>query len=160
MTPAQLAELNTELTTDPAALGYAPYLNISDNECAALLNALTGPGAVTISLPSQTKGAILKGCVPGTDQLATGVNLSGVAISAATTNKWLHRFNAIRSGDPVLALDTEMMGLLGQLVTDGLMTQAQIDAITKRVGSRAEYLWGAGTVVQPSDVMRAMGRGL
>ncbi|MEO7481095.1 MAG: hypothetical protein ABIT70_10835 [Sulfuriferula sp.] len=151
--------LKSEITTDPKALGYAPYVTATnDNAIAGLLNALTGVGAATIQLSAISRGAVLSGVVPGNDQLATGLNLSSVAIPTATANKWSERFAALRSADDTVPLTANFMGLLGQLFTDNLMTQAQIDAITKRTGSRAEVLWGAGTIIGWRDVAAAFGR--
>lgn len=155
MTPA---ELNAEIQTDPMALGYAPFVNVSDNGIAALLNALTGQGAATIALKTQSKGAVLRGIIPALDQLASGLTLANAPISSQVTQKWTNRFAALRSGDDSIVLDVNILGLLGQLVTDGLTTQPYIDAFTKRTGSRAEVLWGAGTNIQPHDVAVAFGR--
>ena len=152
------AALKSEITTDPKALGYAPLINVSDNGIAGLLNALTGPGAATISLLTQTKGAILKGIIPALDQLASGLTLSNSPITSQTAQKWANRFAALRSGDPVVVLDGGLLFLLNQMVADGLTTQPYIDAFTTRTGSRAEALFGAGTVVQPGDIAKALGR--
>jgi len=48
--------------------------------------------------------------------------------------------------------------LLTQMVADGLLTQPQVDAFTKRIGSRAEQAFGAGTVITWNDVAKAGGR--
>ena len=160
MTPAQLTQLKSELQTDPLAIGYGPYVTAgNDNACADLINALTGPGAAPITLTSQTKGAILLGITPALDQLATGVNLANVVIPAAVAAKWQSRFQALAAGDPVMELSTAFMNMLAQLVTDSLTTQPYIDAFTKRTGSRAEFLWGAGTVISQLDISHAFGRG-
>lgn len=152
MTPA---ELKTELTTDPAALGYAPSVTAGNhNALAAMLNAI---GTTVITLTSQTKGAVLLGIVPALDQLAVGTDLSSAAIPAAVSAKWQSRFQALSAGSDSLQLSPQFIGMLGQLVTDKLMTQAQVDAFTKRTGSRAEFLWGNGTTVSSNDVRIALG---
>ena len=156
---ADYAALKNEISTDPLALGYAPYVTAgNDGAIAILLNALTGLGAATISITTLSRGAILRGTIPANDQLASGMTLANVAISAAVSNKWASRFAALRGADPTMTMDATLMGLLGQLVTDGLMTQPYIDAFTKRTGSRAEVLWGMGTIVQWRDVAAAYGR--
>lgn len=153
MTPA---ELKAEIDTGPLAAELAPFVAAgNDNDCAAMLNAMS---QAVIALPTIGKGALLRGIIPALDQLATGVNLSGVALTAQISAKWTNRFAALRAGDDVMVLDAALMGLLGQLVTDGLMLQPYIDAFSKRNGSRAEVLWGAGTVVRPADIQHAMGR--
>ena len=45
------------------------------------------------------------------------------------------------------------------MITDGYVTQDQIAAIANRPGSRAEHLFGAGTILDHSDIARSMGRG-
>jgi len=150
------AALYTELTTDPAAVGYASAVTAgNDNACAALLNA---PSAAVVTLTSIGKGALLRGIIPALDQLASGVDVNASALTAQIQSKWNNRFAALRAGDDVIALDAPLMVMLGQLVTDNIVTQAVIDAFSKRTGSRAEVLFGAGTVVQPHDVTVAMGR--
>jgi hypothetical protein len=152
------AQLHAELTADPLALGYAAQLNISDNAIAAMLNATTGAGAAVISLTTQSKANILTGLIPALDQLATGVGYAGTVITPAIDRKWTQRFTALRAGNDQIDLTPQFMGMLGQLVSDGIIPQPYIDAFTVRVGSRAEVLWGAGTQVSPVDVQTAMGR--
>lgn len=152
------ADLHTELTTDPLALGYASHINISDNAIADMLNAKTGAGAAAITLAQVGKGAVLLGTVPVLDQLASGLTLAAAPITPEVQAKWQNRFSALRAGSDTLACSPQFIGMLMQLVSDGLTQQPYIDAIIKRAGSRAEVLWGAGTVVQPSDVQAALGR--
>ena len=151
--------LKTELTTDPKGLGYASTLPTSDIATAALLNNLTGPGAGTVTIPSFTRGQLLDLSIPMEDQLNTGSNVSGVAFTQLLINKWDGRFNALRSGDSVIQLSA-ISNLLNSAVTDGLTTSAYITQITTRTGSRAEVLFGAGTIVQHQDISKAMGRWL
>lgn len=148
-----LSALKTEIQTDQLALGYAPFVaSGNDGGLAALFNATSGPGAAQISRTSVTRGAILRGIIPALDQLALGVDLVDAAIPAATAAKWRNRFDALRASDPEITLDASMVGMLQQLVTDKLMPQPYVDAITKRTGSRAEVLFGAGAVVTPNDI--------
>lgn len=152
MTPAAL---KTEIQSDPLALGYAAFIaSGNDMVLAALLNAITGPGAATISRTAVTRGALLRGIIPALDQLASGVDSVGVAIPPATSAKWRNRFDALRASDSEVALDAPLGGMLQQLVTDKLTSQPYIDAITKRTGSRAEVLFGAA--VTHIDVANAL----
>lgn len=151
MTPAQLTQLKSELQTDPLAIGYAPYVTAgNDNECAALINALTGPGAATITIPSYSS-----------DAFATGILPAVMALGAATTalqTKWQYVLQTALSRQ--LIQYAAASPLLSALVADGLLTSAQVTAFTTRIGGRAEFLWGAGTQVSPVDVMHCFGRGL
>jgi len=151
--------LKTLITTDPDGVGFAPYLNVSDVQVAAMFNDPAGPGAGQIDMTSIAKGSLLKAVITATDQLASGATNASASIPPTTTAKWTSRFNALRSGDDVIVLDTSMMGLLGQLVTDGLMTQGQIDGFTNRLGTYGEVNFGQDTVITQHDIAKAMGRG-
>lgn len=137
-----------ELRGDPLVLGYAARIVVGDDAgLARLLNARTGPGAATIALTSVPKSDFLVGLRPALLALA--------AKSAAIQGKWDRILAAIQSADAV-RIDPITIGLLGQAVADGLLTQAQVDAIGSRIGSRAERLFGLGTVVLSSDVSYAL----
>lgn len=151
------AQLNSELTTDPMGMGYAAYVGVSDNTLADMLNSLTSKGAATIQLVNVSKGALLLSSVPLTDQLAAGLTLSGSAIPSATQQKWISRFDALRSADPVLEV-SQMMPLLESAVQDGIASSAWVTAVTTRTGSRAEVLWGAGTVITPVQILQSIGK--
>ena len=153
------ATLKTELTTDPLGLGYASTLPTSDIATAALINATTGKGAGTIRVPSFSRGELLALLVPLEDQLSSGVNISGAAFTQLVLAKWAGRFDALRSGDPQIST-TIILPLLNSAVTDGLTTAVYITQITNRICSRAETLFGAGTLIQHSDISKAMGRWL
>ena len=153
------AALKTELTTDPLGLGYASTLPTSDIATAALINATMGKGAGTIMVPSFSRGELLALLVPLEDQLSSGVNVSGAAFTQLVLNKWAGRFDALRSGDPQIPT-TLILPLLNSAVADGLTTATYVTQITNRVCSRAEILFGAGTMVQHKDISIAMGRWL
>ena len=150
--------LNTLLVTDPDGVGFAPYLDISDVECAALFNDLSGRGAASITLTQISKGQFLRGIIPATDQLASGVDLNNTAIPATTTAKWKNRFDALRSGNDIITVDATLVGLVTQLISDGLCTQVQIAAFTTRTGSYAEVKFGQETIISWQDIARARGR--
>ncbi len=149
--------LHTELTTDPLAIGYSAQLNISDIAVAAMLNATTGNGAATITIPSLSRGQWDALLIPLEDQVASGLNLSGAALSSAVIAKWNARIASLRAGDQTIQTSV-MTPFLNSAVTDGLITSAFLTQITTRMGSRAEVLFGAGTVAQWQDIARAMGR--
>ena len=156
MDAAQLATLKSEIQTDPAKLGYATNIGVSDNAIAAMLNATTGSGAASINLTTVTKGALLLGMIPWLDQIAAGQTLAGAALPSATATKWQLRFQALQAADPVIQV-AQLAPMMSEAITDGIGTQAQIDAVTKRTGSRAEVLFGEGTTIQASDVLTALG---
>ena len=151
--------LKSELTTDPKAVGYAASLGTSDIAVAALLNALTGNGAATISVSSMSRGQWDAFLIPMEDQLTTGLNLSGTALTSAVIAKWTARLAAFRAGDPTISVAI-MTPMLNSAVSDGLITSSFITQITSRIGSRAEVLFGEGTVIDHNDISKAMGNWL
>jgi hypothetical protein len=143
--------LLTELQTDPRQIGYAGPLAIGDQDAlAAMLNAITGPGAATVTLASVPHDAFELGLAPALLGFST--------LSATIQAKWQPILAALNSSTNV-TINAETIGLLSTAVTDGVMTTAQATAIYQRTGSRAEVLFGAGTVVLISDVSAAV-RGL
>ncbi len=151
--------LHTELTTDPVVVGYAAQLGKSDIAVAAMCNATTGNGAATIQIPSMSKGSWIASLLPLEDLVASGLNLSGVALSTGVIAKWNARIAEIRGGDSTIATYI-MLPLLNSGVSDGLLTTAFVTQITTRIGSRAEVLFGAGATVVHEDVSKALGNWL
>lgn len=148
LTAAQIAALKTELYTDPKSMNYAAQSG-NDAVIAGLLNAFTGPGAETITLPYLSH-----------DDFAVMIAPAVMALGSATTTlqtKWTPMLNLI-SGTQRVTLSARNMGMLNGLVTDGLLAATDITAGTTRIGSRAEVLYGAGTIAEWQDIARAEGR--
>ncbi len=143
--------LKTELESDPKMMGFAPNLaDTNDAANAALLNALTGPGAQVQPLQFRTHDQFAL-------MIAPAVMALGMAATALQT-KWTPMLHLL-SGVQNVALDATIMLMLNALVTDGLMTASQVTAGTTKMCSRAEVLFGIGTIAQWQDVAKAMGRG-
>ena len=158
LTSTQIPGLTSELTTDPMKLGYANYLT-SDIAQAGLLNARTGAGSGTVTHIALSRGDWDALLIPMDDLVVSGLNTSGTALAAGVQAKWLARIAAFRAGDPMVSVSI-MTPLLNSAVTDGILTTASITAITTRLGSRAEILWGVGTSVTPKDIAIARGNWL
>ncbi len=156
LSASQVASLKTELTTDPLGLGYSQYFKTSHVNIANLLNATSGAGAATIQLQTISKGQLLLGIVPWLDQLSTGVTLTGSPVASGVSLKWQHRFQALQSADATLQI-SQILPLVTDVETDGLATAAQVSALTTKTGSRAEALFGAGTVIVWQDIFAAIG---
>ena len=133
-------------------LGYAPSLaSTNDIVTASLINATTGKGAAVVALPSLSH-----------DEFAMLIAPVGMGLSTATTTlqaKWspmLQLFGGVQT----VNLTPQIMGMLDDLSTDfpTPLPAATVTASTTKEGSRAEVLWGAGTVVQWQDIAIAMGR--
>lgn len=140
--PKGLASGGVSLT-DLAAAGMD-----RDGDCAALLNALTGAGAELVSLPSIPKGDFLLGIAPAALVLASK--------DSSTQAKWDRVINLIVGApDTVSVGSATIQAVLGIALADGILSQGQIDALSKRTGSRAEVLWGPGTVITDGCIGRA-----
>jgi hypothetical protein len=123
-----------------------PYLSgatLNDQAVADLYNARTGPGAATVALTEVGKSDFLKAIRPALLALA--------GKDATVQAKWDRIIQAASFADMV-TIDAVTLGVLALAVADGILTQAQSDAVWHRTGSRAEVLFGAGFTVSRSDV--------
>ncbi len=146
--------LKSELLTDPAKVGYASYMpaGMPANTAAIanLLNAATGPGAGVVALATIDHDDFVADILPA-------VLTTLPTLSTALQTKWNTILAQFSTSSEVLLTNATTQTLLSGAVTDGLATQAQVTAWTTRAGSRAEVLFGAGTVAAQSDVMAALG---
>lgn len=80
------------------------------------------------------------------------------ALSEPSRTGWLETLANIRSlKDGLVPSDDGVSTLLAGAVQAGVLTseeKATLDALGSRTGSRAEELWGAGTVITLNDVAR------
>lgn len=132
--------LAAELSADPAALGYAGQ---SDPACAALLNA---PRAgVTVPV----------GVVPAYSVFEAMDPTEWAALSAQEKQ----RIQTILSMGQVNTAGANTRAAFQAAFAAGTTSRANLVALLTRPGSRAEALFGAGTVVSDQDVGRARVRG-
>jgi hypothetical protein len=137
--------LKRELETDPKGVGYATPLALgNDTALADLLNAVTGTGSSTIKDASLARSDFLLAIAPA---YLTLPNLSQVVQS-----KWDRILAVISAADRIDIANPSVQALLAQAVSDGVLSQEHVDALGQRAGSRAEVLFGAGTVVGIQDV--------
>ena len=160
-----LAELRTEITTDPEGLSYP-----SDDEAtAALLNAQDRTIPVE-PLESAVFGhADLHGywgriarlsVMSEAEILAEYEFVSTAEIARSAKQAALGARDRRLSGrDRTIDVNASaFQAMAGLFVAMGVMTQAHHDALTamgQGPGSRAEELWGVGARVTPSDVANA-----
>ncbi|HXG76456.1 MAG TPA: hypothetical protein VNJ53_07800 [Gaiellaceae bacterium] len=153
-----LAALANELRTDPAALGYAPLVaSGSDAALADLLNRRNRAGRRPIAVAP----LLLRAAASGVLAILTAASQdltkpAAVRAAALAILKVLDRVDTLDLDDPALR------GVLDGLVAAGVLTAAQRDAVVAFGNaqiSRAEELFGPGTVVSHLDVARALGRG-
>lgn len=146
--PMDHAALKAEIEADPKGLGYAAKVRAGDDAgLAGLLNARTGPGAGPVALASVSRDEFLRALRPAYLKLPTKDD--------PTQAKWDRILAPINSGGPV-TVDATTVDLLAAAVSDGILTAPEAEAAWHRVGSRAEVLFGAGTVASNTDISFAL----
>jgi hypothetical protein len=145
MDAASLGTLRTELSGDPAGLGYQ---GLSDAQAADALNARTRPGKQPVPASEVRRYVLLNGLWPGLQNLAangTDPVQKGTALTILQTLA-PNSFDSIRMNDPAVAAAVTQM--LQTMVDAGVMTAAHRDAMVALGDaqvSRAEEL-GLGHV--------------
>lgn len=147
LTPAQYTALKTEIQNDPLTLGYAAQIAIgSDQGVANLLNALTGPGAASVFINNVTVQQLILALQSLSDwDLLTA--------SGATYNS----IQLLTLIEPLDCTQTNIQTLLTHVFAGlSAASKTALTAAVKRTGSRAEILFGTGTILVASDVSFAM----
>jgi hypothetical protein len=143
--PFTNAQLTTELNTDPKALGYAALRSASNYiGLAAKVNS-TYAGV----------GVVFRNDVTANEVL---VALVWSEISALTTNNWL-ALHALLIPEVIDATKATIRAIFAGLFPAATfpLTSASLTALAKKAGpSRADELWGYGTVVGEQDVANAL----
>lgn len=157
-----ISALTTELLTDPAKLGYVAFFTPTshgnyhgdDNAVCDVLNLPTTPQLRPIALADVTLWMVQ---TDATRRLQAHVNDAGrvgaVAQGALTFLTSPHI--------PLLHVNDARILSLISAMTPGIFSAGEISALLSLgtiSGSRAEALWGIGTVIQPSQVANALGR--
>lgn len=142
--------LKNELTNDPLNLGYAGK---TDAERAAILNA----ASATITLSFQPKNVFLLMTAFSVVRIATDTGTDGQPLASKVGVKWQALIDQARAADPgsVISLAGMTSHVFGDPVADRIMSQAEYDALTTRVGTRAEVLFGQGSVITETQVGEA-----
>lgn len=141
-TPQQIAN---EINLDPANLGYAQCVQGDDAAISRLLNA-AGYGPVQDAIV--TRGDFMLAIMP--------VVLALADKDAATQSKWDRVLRAVHSVESIRIQSPVVQAALQYAIADGLMNQELASSIGVRQGSRAEVLWGTGTVVSNGDIAIAL----
>lgn len=150
-----LAALKTELLTDPQTYGYAGWIAASEPEnCAAALNKVRngtdGEAAITIRRADISPAEVLE-AVDNRDFSANPHPLHVAWFESVTQLPTIRLVNNDGS-------DTRVLGNIRRLL-ENPGTQGSRDRVTtiaNRNGSRAEQLFGAGTVISITDVAAAL----
>ena len=170
LTGSQITALASELNADPSSLGYADLLSrkdrvallavlawVRDGSTPCPANNMTG-AAVTLTLSVIPKNAFLTLTTAAAVRLALGVQANGsTPLSATLVTTWQTVLTQARAADPGSNIDIGLIATLGNPVTQGVISQAEYNAIYTRFGSRAEQLFGSGVAVSQSDLQAAVG---
>lgn len=148
------AALHTEVMTDPACMGYAPYLPDSPGRVVEMLNE------PRFSMPKTTM-VTARGVMAsfGLGPIAGAAFLDKLEALAANVPaiKWAMKFLQAESGIDVGEPATQLM--LTSLIGVGGITAADIDgikAMALQPASRAEVLFGVGVQITEADVRAAL----
>lgn len=152
LTPAQLQTLKTELNSDPQSYGYAA--DITSGYVGGLRDRLNlARAGITIRRPD---------CDPA--EILEAIDLRDFAASPAgvTNNQFASAWFESITQFPRVRLanadgsKTQVRKNIDRMVNDTQGSQARLDAVAVRSGSRAEGLFGAGVVVSHDDVTNAL----
>lgn len=133
------SDLRAEIQTDPNGLGYAGK---SDNDAAALINLQDG--VTVVSITSLTSA-----------QLCDCINPNEFGNLSASNKQYVQQVLSMGS---INTQGNTMTALITMFAPGSNTKNNLINAATK-FGSRGETLFGAGALVQASDIRIAMGRG-
>ena len=137
-----LQELYDEIVADPFALGYVVGGNwIGDQAIADIMNDNTNGGASDVRRTS----------VPMKEIFAEVVWPDFITLSAERQNC----FKLITSTSVLDASSPNIIDAFVAIFGAGSETLTALNALTLKVGSRGEVLWGEGTQVTASQVARA-----
>lgn len=149
-----VAALKSELQNDPNSIGFAALITSGSPQAACnLINVIGVGSAYVVTLSGIMRQALIFGAVLQIQtEINTGLGADGVNQLTATVKQvWSAITQAIYSSDPGVFIPFSVFGTRNP-IGDNVLTAAQVLAITQRQGSRAEVLWGPGTVVPLSDV--------
>lgn len=147
------ATLHTEVVTDPACVGYAAYLPNSPGRVVEMLNE------PRFSMPKTTM-VTARGIMAsfGLGPIAGAAFLDKLEAlgTVNSTIKWAMVF--LRGEQGIDVGEPATYAVLSSLVGVGGITQEEVDgvkAMALQPASRAETLWGAGTMVSEADLRQA-----
>lgn len=155
-----IPELASEIDADPLAYGYASYVaSGNDQGVADLLNkartGADGKPAISIKRPDCTPEEVME-AIDVRDFPASPTGVNNVTLAGSYLESVMQfpriRLQADAGGKTLIRRN------LDRLVADTQGSQARLDAVAVRVGSRAEQLFGSGVAVSTNHVAAALGR--
>jgi hypothetical protein len=155
--PFTLQQLAGELTADPSGLGYAPLIGAGDRlGLAGKLNAVNQ--AIQIKRIDVAASEILEAVDVADFQTGASAPVAG-ALSWFESTTQQARLRLVNDDGTDTHIIKNLKGLFLPNGNAGAnpQTRARLQAISLRAGSRAEQLWGAGTVISDQDIANAIG---
>ena len=136
-------QLKTELTTDPAGLGYSSHLTVADDQgLADILNAVQAGVAYSI----------FRNSIPVRDLIAAITASEYVTL----TSLQIAQLNFLFSANSTLdATDLNTRNIVTTIFTGKASTLGNFAVVAKRQASRAEVAWGQGTFITAQQVGEA-----
>ncbi len=138
-TPVEIA---AELANDPQNLGYAALVAVADDQAvAALLNRVSGQGSGSVFRKDIAPYEIMRAIVA-----ADAANLTALQCA---------KLQLMMLGNNLDATVTNTRTIFLGIFTGMAGTITALTTVVSRTGSRAEVLWGTGTVITPQQVSGA-----
>lgn len=138
MADVVLAQLRTELTTDPTSLGLAGLGDAAAAEALSLRRA--GIDVDRLDVPSM--------------EILAAIDYRDYGTATAAQRDYLARL----LGQPLVRASAQVKAAMAGIFSGTANAQGtlgRLSALLSRKGSRAEALFGFGAEVTPSDVARA-----
>ena len=149
-----LAQLKTELQTDPAGLGYAPHIPHAPGALADLLNAQSTTLAKSRMI---TARGIMASYGLGPSAGAAFLDKLEALAANVPAIKWALKFLQTEAGIDIGEPATQLM--LTSLIGVGGITADEVNgvkAMALQPASRAEVLFGVGVQITEADVRAAL----
>jgi glutamate dehydrogenase/leucine dehydrogenase len=148
-----LAQLKSELQSDPRSYGYAALISAQNwNGVAAALNLIrtgaNGGPAITVRRTDISPQEVLE-AIDARDFISNANNLAASYFESVTQSA------TIRLLDDAGA-DTRLLANLKRAVNNTNQSQDRLQALAVRQGSRAEELFGRGERISDSQVEDAL----
>lgn len=138
-----IAALRTELQTDPQVLGYAACITTGNDQCLAdTLNLARAGASYQVPREPMDPNQLMDAIAPAD----TG---------SLSTNDLL-KLNLVFQIGLVDLQKANIRSLLASVFAANSTTRTNIQALINRQGSRAEVLFGRGTVVTVAQIAQAL----
>lgn len=158
-----VTSLATELRTDPTGIGYAVHLaSGNDSATAALLNVGRTPGLRQGTRATELTILDLLGPQDG-ETFLQRLELAAVGNPVVARVLRILKQSSGQGGDAGVDVGiANVQAMLQGLASSGAVSQSSVDTLVAagtRLWSRAEVLWGAGTVISEQQVGQARNGG-